>query len=54
LGIIDYLQDFNLEKKAECHAKKAYRKKGAEISAVHPKDYAPRFLKFMKDKVLID
>mmetsp|Transcript_27991 Transcript_27991/g.37915 ORF Transcript_27991/g.37915 Transcript_27991/m.37915 type:complete len:107 (+) Transcript_27991:2165-2485(+) len=54
LGIIDYLQDFNLEKTAECYAKKSINAKGAEISAVPPRDYAPRFLNFMREKVLID
>lgn len=54
LGIIDYLQDFNLEKTAECYAKKSINKRGAEISAVPPRDYAPRFLNFMREKVLID
>jgi len=29
-------------------------KEGAQISAIEPKGYATRYLKFMRDKVLID
>jgi hypothetical protein len=29
-------------------------KSGAEISAIAPKGYATRYLKFMRDKVFID
>lgn len=54
LGIIDYLQDFNIEKKLEYYAKSSYNKKDAEISAVHPDRYSVRFLNFMEDKVIID
>mmetsp|Transcript_64256 Transcript_64256/g.88880 ORF Transcript_64256/g.88880 Transcript_64256/m.88880 type:complete len:95 (+) Transcript_64256:48-332(+) len=54
LGIIDYLQDFNVEKKFEYHAKTLINKKDAEISAVPPERYAKRFLSFMKDQVIID
>ena len=29
-------------------------KSGSEISAIEPKSYATRYLKFMRDKVIID
>jgi hypothetical protein len=29
-------------------------KDGAQISAIEPKGYATRYLKFMRDKVIID
>jgi hypothetical protein len=54
LGIIDYLQEFNLEKKGENFLKMIINEKNAQISAVDPKKYAPRFFKFMRDSVLID
>lgn len=54
ISIIDYLQDFNLEKRLENKFKMIHNKKGAEISAIEPKSYATRYLKFMRDKVFID
>lgn len=54
LAIIDYLQDFNFDKKAESFLKTAINKDGAEISAIHPNPYSVRYLKFMKEKVIID
>lgn len=54
LAIIDYLQDFNLDKKMESALKTVINKEGAEISAIEPKRYANRYLKFMKEKVIID
>lgn len=54
LGIIDYLQEYNFDKKAENWFKMLINKSGAEISAINPKPYATRFHKFMRDKVIID
>ena len=54
LSIIDYLQDFNLEKKLENRIKVFINKEGAEISAIEPKGYFTRYVKFMKDHVIID
>jgi len=54
VGIIDYLQDFNLEKQFESKLKLFINKSGAQISAIDPKPYATRYLKFMRDKVFID
>ena len=54
MGIIDYLQSFTLEKNLENKIKTLIHKEGAEISAVKPKRYARRFLKFMRDTVIID
>ena len=54
IGIIDYLQDFNLDKKMENLLKQRILGKGEGISAVHPKKYASRFVRFMRDHVIID
>ena len=54
LAIIDYLQDYNIEKKLENRLKVLINKEGAEISAIAPKGYADRYFKFMRDKVIID
>jgi 1-phosphatidylinositol-4-phosphate 5-kinase len=54
IGIIDYLQSFTLGKTFENKFKTLMHKEGAEISAVEPKRYATRFLKFMRDKVIIN
>ena len=54
LAIIDYLQDFNIEKKLENKLKVIINKQGAEISAIAPSGYFDRYLKFMKEKVIID
>jgi hypothetical protein len=54
ISIIDYLQDFNIEKKCENWLKTNLNKQGAEISAIAPKGYHDRYFKFMKDKVIID
>lgn len=54
LAIIDYLQDFNLEKRSESWVKTAINKEGAEISAINPDPYAIRYLKYMKETVIID
>ncbi|CDW83493.1 phosphatidylinositol phosphate kinase [Stylonychia lemnae] len=54
LAIIDYLQDFNIEKKLENRLKMIINKQGAEISAIEPKGYQTRYLKFMKQVVIVD
>ena len=46
IGIIDYLQDFNWNKKGE-NFLKGFRDDPNEISAVPPEQYAVRFFKFM-------
>ena len=48
------MQDFNLEKKLENRIKVFINKEGAEISAIEPKGYFTRYVKFMKDHVIID
>jgi len=54
IGIIDYLQEFNFDKKLENRLKVFLNKEGAQISAIQPKPYATRYMKFMRDKVIID
>lgn len=54
VGIIDYLQDYNFEKKAENFWKYTVQGKGDQISAVPPDFYGQRFLRFMKDNVIVD
>lgn len=54
VGLIDYLQDFNFDKKSENLLKQRLLGKGEGISAVHPKKYADRFVRFMRDHVIID
>lgn len=54
IGIIDYLQDYNVDKKLENFLKYRLMMKGPGISAVPPPDYAERFLRFMRDHVIVD
>merc|ERR1711957_369577 len=58
VGIIDYLQDYHMEKQAENFLKETIlgrsTEKDGEISAVHPSRYAPRFVRFMASNVIID
>lgn len=54
LGIIDYLQDYSTSKQLENLWKQHILQHGNMISAVNPYDYALRFLKFMRDNVIID
>ena len=54
IGIIDYLQDYNFEKKMENFLKYTVLMKGAGISAVEPPTYGERFLRFMRDHVIVD
>jgi hypothetical protein len=59
LAIIDYLQDFNTEKRCE-NVLKVFKnkvilnKKDAQISAVEPGMYYDRYLRFLKEFVIID
>ncbi|KAK9167600.1 hypothetical protein Scep_002791 [Stephania cephalantha] len=52
LGIIDILQDYNVKKKLE-HAYKSLQYDPLSISAVEPKVYSERFIKFL-EKVFPD
>ena len=54
IGIIDYLQDYNLDKKIENFLKYRLKGDGDGISAMPPPFYADRFLRFMRDHVIID
>ena len=55
MSIIDYLQEWDLNKKAE-HFCKTYLlgKSKKNISAVEPTKYAKRFLNFMQHHVFVD
>lgn len=53
LGIIDYLQDYNLQKKLETKLKSIYHDDKL-ISCVPPKFYSQRFNNFMKEHVIIN
>ena len=55
ISVIDYLQDFNMDKKFENAFKSVKdRKNRLLISAVHPNDYASRFTRWMAENVFID
>lgn len=55
LAIIDYLQGYDLEKWGEHNIKVwIYMRDGTKISATHPNPYAKRFLRFMRDFVIIN
>lgn len=54
IGIIDYLQDYNMDKKLENLLKYHILMKGGGISAVPPPKYAERFIQFMRSSVIID
>jgi hypothetical protein len=53
LGIIDYLQDFNMDKFLE-NKFKSMRDDGNLISAVPPEPYSHRFFNFMQNQVVIN
>lgn len=53
ISIIDYLQDYNFDKKLENLLKKVWRGPKAEISAVSPWRYGRRFKEFMEGEVII-
>ena len=55
IGIIDYLQLFNFNKKVEgCWKTKVLGKKSNLLSSAPPSIYQKRFMKFMKDNVFSD
>jgi len=54
IAIIDYLQEYNFDKKSEHIIKSIFRGKGSEISAVPPTRYMKRFIEFMGNEVIID
>ena len=55
LAIIDYLQDYNFEKRGENFIKVwFYMRDGSKISACDPNPYARRFLHFMRENVIIN
>jgi hypothetical protein len=53
LAIIDYLQDYNFDKKSENFLKTIWRGRKAEISAVPPERYAKRYIEFMENQVIL-
>jgi len=54
VSIIDYLQDWNLNKKAERFIKTTILSKNADLlSAIEPNTYAARFKKFMEKNVIV-
>jgi hypothetical protein len=55
LAIIDYLQEWNGEKKREqCAKVLLLGKNKKKLSAVEPIFFAERWISFMNDKVIID
>ena len=55
IAIIDYLQEYNLEKKAENFIKvNFYQRDENKISATNPLLYMKRFYQFMKEEVIIN
>ena len=53
--IIDYLQPFRVNKRAEIMLRRTFQNaKASDISAMPPTKYAERFLHFFKNDVLID
>jgi len=54
IAIIDYLQDYNFDKKAENFYKTIKNKKDAQISAIEPFAYCTRYINFMRASVFID
>ena len=55
LGIIDFLQDWSLQKRLERFVKSCCKKRGfkKELSAVPPPDYQKRFTGFVHNNVLL-
>jgi hypothetical protein len=50
IGIIDFMQDYDIKKKAEREMKKIVSDE--EISSIQPDDYAKRFLDFVTNSLL--
>jgi len=53
ISIIDYLQDYNLDKKGENFIKIILKGRKAEISAVPSVYYAKRYIDFMENEVIL-
>jgi hypothetical protein len=53
IAIIDYLQDYNFDKKVENFYKTIKNRKDAQISAIPPLEYRTRYLKYMAKEVFI-
>lgn len=54
ISIIDYLQEWNLQKKMERLSKTlVLGKDGKNLSAIEPNEYANRFRNFMESNVLL-
>mmetsp|Transcript_31619 Transcript_31619/g.36095 ORF Transcript_31619/g.36095 Transcript_31619/m.36095 type:complete len:159 (+) Transcript_31619:1964-2440(+) len=53
VAIIDYLQNYNLDKKMEHLVKTILRGRKSEISAVPPERYSKRYIEFMENQVFI-
>ena len=53
LGLIDYLQKYNFAKKFEHFVKTKVLLKGEGISASPPGTYAKRFMRSMRDRVIL-
>ena len=53
--IIDYLQSFNYNKRAEIVLKMIFKNaKSKDISSMDPQNYFKRYMKFMKTQVFVD
>ncbi len=50
IGIIDFMQDYDIRKKAESEIKRMVS--GMEISSIEPDEYAKRFLEFLRINIL--
>lgn len=55
LAIIDYLQDYNIDKQMENKFKSILNRETENlISAVKPEPYQKRFIEFMRKEVIVD
>ena len=55
IGIIDYLQEWDLSKMIERLSKRVFKgADGAKLSAIEPRAYQKRFVNFAKKVVLFD
>lgn len=53
-GIIDYLQEWNINKKVEALYKHHFKRKNKDkISAIPPEPYQQRFCQFIEDNILV-
>lgn len=53
IAIIDYLQDYNYDKKLENLVKTLLKGQDAEISSIPPLKYSTRFMNFMSKEVIL-